>query len=713
MKCKSGKFFVQEDMMKMFSRLLVAVVTVMFVAGLLITPVNADTQVLVLTPTEEYVKGELLADGDVDLTGQDDPAIRGEVIVTWWKDPAFQNIPFFKIRHATIKGNIEAEGLTIPFNVEFHFCTFDGRINLESADTKTFRIDDDSTVKGSVRMGRMVVDGDLALYNSTFEGIVTLFDANISNNLFAKGSKFLALAGDQNSTYPFELWTIEVGKTAEFENATFKGFVMAKNAEFVQEVNFKNATFEKNANFEGFTVGDLAEFQEADFYGEVSFESGIVERDIKFSNAVFNGNANFKDFKAVNLAEFDGATFNADATFESGIVERDTYFTNATFNGNANFDYFSSSRFMDFVGTTFNKKFSFTYTLIGWPYFANAAFNGPVDFEGMQATNDFELTDATYSFPDKPFTVYLARVEGRTLFTGFTSQAGLVLTHNHFTDLEITSRENQIYTIIDLSSTLVDGNLRMEDLVTSELNATGTSVSDSTLIQNVSVTNELDMSNASVGIFNINNFSWPTDPASFNLRGMTYTDIGLVDRELNDETWTVFKDMVGQSAYSPQAYRTLAQSLIEKGHPEWAADLELSGKRREKNQILKPSPWEHLLKPPSYGPWLWSWFLDIFSGYGQRPQFAFGWSLLVVVIGSFVFRKEKDMVVLVESKAIPPYNPLLYSFALFLPYIDLEIASKWDPKPERKYAGIYKHIHRLLGWILMPIALLTFGGIIG
>ena len=115
---------------------------------------------------------------------------------------------------------------------------------------------------------------------------------------------------------------------------------------------------------------------------------------------------------------------------------------------------------------------------------------------------------------------------------------------------------------------------------------------------------------------------------------------------------------------------------------------------------------------PRSGPWFWSWFLDIFSGYGQRPDFAFVWSALVITIGAIVFRREEDMVILDDSDAKPPYNPVLYSFALFLPYIDLGVASKWDPKPDRRFAGIYKHVHRLMGWVLMPIALLTFGGII-
>jgi hypothetical protein len=65
------------------------------------------------------------------------------------------------------------------------------------------------------------------------------------------------------------------------------------------------------------------------------------------------------------------------------------------------------------------------------------------------------------------------------------------------------------------------------------------------------------------------------------------------------------------------------------------------------------------------GPWLWSWFLDIFAGYGKRPALAFIWSGLVVAIGAFVFRRKEDM--LPTDNLTKEYDPIWYSFALFLP----------------------------------------------
>jgi pentapeptide repeat protein len=661
--------------MKRFFHTFVSIMMILLVVGMPTTRVKASPplQDLTVNPeAEEYVRTEILVDGDADLSkafaGSRARTVGADFIVALWQDPEFQAIPFFKLHNATILGDLRAEGISIPFNVECWNCDFIGRIEMSRAKVQAFNMYD-STVTGAVKMGRMEVTGDLALYTTTYESAVVLFDATIGGSLLAKGSQFNGVKADAGTTAPFELWKVQVGQTAEFVDAVIKGEALLEDAEFLVDVKFGNAIFEKNANFRNVRVG--------------------------------------------NLADFQGTVFKGDVNFESGIVSRDADFTGAVFEGKANFNYFAVERFLDFDRTTFNQDFSFEYTTVGWPYFAEAVFNGGVDFEGMQATHDFDLTRASYNTLDDPFTVSLAAVGGHTRLVGFVAPAGISLEHNDFGDLSLSGRDNQEFAFIKLSSTTVAGDFNMADVTTNEFIAQGLTVQDSTTFIQVAVKQTLDMSNASLGFFTLDDhLAWPTDPKSFNLRGMTYSDIGLVtysavsqeweDQELDESTWRALLRIVEESAYSPQAYRTLSQFLTEKGQPAWAAEVELSRKKRERDQIL----------PGQFGHWLWSWFLYIFSGYGQRPDFAFIWSALVIAIGAIVFRREEDMVILDDSEARPPYNPILYSFALFLPYIDLGIASKWDPKPDRRFAGIYKHIHRLMGWVLMPIALLTFGGII-
>ena len=58
------------------------------------------------------------------------------------------------------------------------------------------------------------------------------------------------------------------------------------------------------------------------------------------------------------------------------------------------------------------------------------------------------------------------------------------------------------------------------------------------------------------------------------------------------------------------------------------------------------------------------------------------------------------------------YNPIWYSFDLFAPIIDLEAASVWAPRPDKVGMWFYLRIHRLLGWILVPIAILAITGLL-
>ena len=695
--------------MKMLFRLLGTLMLTLLIVGIQVAPVQASSHAQELTynpEAETYVRAELLADGDVDLvaggfTTDAERTVRAAFIVSLWQDPAFQAIPFFKLRQVIMVGDLRAEGISIPFNVEFWNCVFDGRIEMSRAKVQSFNMYD-SVVKGAVRMGRMEVAGDLALYTTEYQQAVVLFAANIGGNLLAKGSKFNGTVIDEGTSAPFEFWKVQVGQSTEFTDAVILGDAKVDNAKFGVDVKFDKVTFEKKADFPNIEVGTIADFQGANFKSGVNFQGSTFGLDAYFGGAQFNGTAIFSNIRVVNKADFQKAVFQGPVNFESSIMERDVAFTGAVFKGDANFDYLSVARFFDFDGTTLKQRFSFNYPTVGWPYFANATFEGPVNFEGIQASDEFDFTGAVYNYLDEPFTVTLART-GAVVFRNFTATSGLSLEHNQFGDLTISGVEGKDFAFIDLDSTEVNGDLNIENITTLKLFAEGTNVQNTTNFKALTVGDELNMSNASLGFFTMDEKGfWPRGQNSKNnLRGMTYTDIGLVGKELEDNTWSVLLNMVEQSDYSPQAYRTLSQFLTEKGQPDWAADVELKRKERERNILT-----------PYTGPWFWSWFLFIFSGYGQRPDFAFIWSALVILIGTLVFRREEDMVILDTSEAKPPYNPVLSSFAVFLPYIDLGIASKWDPKPDRKFAGIYKHIHRLLGWVLMPIALLTFGGII-
>ena len=87
-------------------------------------------------------------------------------------------------------------------------------------------------------------------------------------------------------------------------------------------------------------------------------------------------------------------------------------------------------------------------------------------------------------------------------------------------------------------------------------------------------------------------------------------------------------------------------------------------------------------------------------------------SAIVITIGAIFYWRESYLIYLDDADAKPNYNPFLFSFALFAPFIELDYGEKWEPRSERRAAWVYKYVLKILGWILTPIALLTFGGIL-
>ena len=659
--------------MKVLPRLSLCLSIILLIAVVQVSRVTASpAQDLTPTPAEKYVREQLLATGKADLLGfSTDPnkrIIRGVFIQQLWRnDPDIQGLANFEIDNTTISGNIEAKGLSLPFNVELQNCTFYGELNLDSAQTKTFRIDN-SHVIGAVKMGRMVVTGDLALYQSIFDGEVTLFGADISKNLFARGSQFNEVVHDKNSAFPFELWTTHVGQTTEFTFSVFHGEAKVDGGKFDGDLNFFQTVFEKPAYIANIQVGNVANFQKA--------------------------------------------TFKNTVTFESSIFERDAQFTEATFNGPANFDYIAVTRFFDFDKTTVNSSFSTQYSTIGWPYFDHARFGGKVNFEGLQASNDLDFTNASYDYLTEPFTVNLAKIDGRVLFDHFSAQAGLVLVGDHFGGLKIIGKDGDEFVQLTLDSTNVDGSLDIEYVNAKDFSARGLTVSGTTRLVPMLASENIDMSNANLGVLTIEDKGfWIATKHNFDLHGMAFTDLAFVtrtkddqfpDRELDKTTKNLLSDMLAKSVYSPQEYQNLEQFLTEKGHPDWAADVEVARKERER---------DHYLDKYSIA-WFWSWFLFLFSGYGQRPIYALGWSVAIVLLGAWFFSNEADFNVLDRGEDKPKYNPYLYSMALFIPFFEFGFDKNWEPKATSTSILVYKQIHRLLGWIVAPIALLAFSGII-
>jgi len=677
------------------------------VSWLLVLPVNAvqassQSDSIPNSTTEDFVLKELRASGFVDLQDfpEEERVISGDFLVTALKDPEVQSKSLIFIANLKVAGEVIANDLILPGNLQFLNVEFTDYVDFNSSLLHALWISDSEFMDSadfshgsfegnmvishnifeSLLFTRSRINGSMDLRGNTFNQGIDFYGTHITRELLLDDSQILGTEPMPGTSFTAIFWTTTVEGIASFFNTHFAG-----------AANFAQANFFR------------LEMQGAIFDQEAVFSETIVSRSADFSNASFGQLANFKDFHVENIAKFNGATFNGEANFEDASVVRQADFSDAVFNAPAMFNYFTADRFMDFYRTTFNDKFSLYYSTIAWPYFENVVFNGPVNFQGMSASEDFELVDTTYNCSE-PFSAYNVEVKGEVNFTRFSTKAGLVLSGGNFGSLGINTAKNPDIAFIDLTGTTIDGQFAVENVNTKSLLAEGATIGKSTTFNHVSITKTLDLRNASIGFLKVDDqLKWPNDSKAFNLRGMTYTDIDLGDQGLTEETWQRLLVLINQSAYSPQAYQALGQFLTDKGHPDWAAEVDLEQNRRERKEVLTPLS----------GAWFWSWFLEIFIGYGNRPALAFIWSGLVVAIGAFVFRRREDMLPVEQDDAKVEYNPIWYSFALFIPYVNLGIAEKWEPSPDKPWMRNYKYIHMMLGWILAPIALLTFGGIIG
>ncbi len=516
------------------------------------------------------------------------------------------------------------------------------------------------TIVGNVEAYNLQLPFDVFLYNIEFKGEVNFGGSNIQR-LRIKDSVF------EKFVY-FD--QIVIGKSLELQGTSFGQGVYFKGAQIAGDLLMNNAQIMgKERSEEALYTTHPSEFWEMIVGQHFVLDGAFIEGETTFARSTFQ------------IASFKGTKFGSRADFTKLEVERELVFDNASFGGEA----------------------VFAQVNFGDSSFAGASFLDFVTFEESVIAGDLNLSGVSFQSADKIANLKRITVGESLFLNSIFAPAGLDISQSELDDLFISAADKTPIAILDLTQAEIARQFEIKSANINSLRADGISNEGTLTLENVSVDKTLALKNAKFNLMVIIGLNWPQEPSAFNMRGMSYADIDIGEQGLTEETWQGLLYLIENSAYSPQAYQTLMEFLTNKGHPDWAQEVHLAMKRRERNTALEPFSTD----------WFWSWFLDIFTGYGDRPALAFVWSAMVVATGAWIYRKEEFMIPVDQDEVKLRYSPVLYSFALFIPYIDLEVASKWEPNPERAWANNYKYFHKILGWILMPIALLAFGGVLG
>jgi uncharacterized protein YjbI with pentapeptide repeats len=173
-------------------------------------------------------------------------------------------------------------------------------------------------------------------------------------------------------------------RTAGFQEVTFMENAEFRYATFTGNAWFHDSTFKRNTDFtQANFTRVLAQFDRATFRGFVVFTGSIFTRGVRFGGATFTGDAAFDDVTFTSLAWFHGARFTSLAWFDRSTFTGDAIFTGSTpfeqgvdfsgistFGGRINF----SNR--KFKGTTTFRGRAFTQA----PIFHNATLHQDTDF---------------------------------------------------------------------------------------------------------------------------------------------------------------------------------------------------------------------------------------------------------------------------------------------------------------------------------------------
>jgi hypothetical protein len=334
-------------------------------------------------------------------------------------------------------------------------------------------------------------------------------------------------------------------------------------------------------------------------------------------------------------------------------------------------------------GTTFYSPVNFTYADI-----QSELLSDDVHYESEEAA-DFDSIKA--SAP-----VFFRRCHFRKGL--YLSDSTLFSLHIEGIPPILANRSDLLSTIsLDISQVHITNGFEIKDLALETLQAGFLDVQGPVKFTSVVPIGNVDLNHSHFQNFVIKDFDpWLKKGSSsdFKLEGLSFDGIEIQDPGTDPAMKMLDLLNSPRSAYSPQPYLELEKYFRFHGSPEKADRTYIDMRRRERKQL-------YVWRRP------FDWMLDVLVGYGKQPWKAGICALLLIAWGAVLFRPHR--MVRDESCKDGWYSPFWFSLDLLSP-IDLGVSKKWWASTPR--LRNYAQIHRVLGWILIPLIAAAITGII-
>jgi hypothetical protein len=595
------------------------------------------------------------------------------------------------IQNRTFRGVLDLSHRLVEHPLAFFNCTFLDAVDLRYArfchtvrfDYCDFRQEFNS---GDERQSYTVYEKDLHFHGCMFR------DNALFNGVTSNGSLYCTWTSFQDKT-----------RDVDFGGCSFKLCV-----------EFDHVNFHAGFNLNGAHCGLMGAFSACSFLspkGEVNFVGATFGKNCQFEDTHFFGPVRIVNVDCGLTAVFERCTFtNPDQMVRFiGCKMGGMSYIECEFFGGANFEEIRCQNVVRLARNRFHhvkKQVVFSYMRIGGSMSCQkCVFDGPTLFNGLRCEGDVSFRDVTFN--------HLGGTEEHKLKAGRRETRG-----------GVQMKFARVGTNLYLNGATVRGTLNLDSLqVGRALDVRGFNLRGSMRLRNASV-HRVSMGSEPLPV-----------RKNLDLRGFTFDVFDGLPARADELLHSQIPEYFSRDPYIQleRFYQRTgndadARRIYYEGHcqlRERACMLPVRDMQSARNGRR-----DRHISPPSMTRWTWrqrarTYLNQVLTGYGVHTERLLLPILFTLVIGTVVFWSEgalrpstpshatsaADPVAAIPSSMTEHlYSRMAYSVDLFIPVVDLGLASRWTPTglPGQLYAAV----HILIGWLLIPLLIASIAGIV-
>jgi hypothetical protein len=410
----------------------------------------------------------------------------------------------------------------------------------------------------------------------------------------------------------------------------------------------------------------------------------VHRKGIWIVGAVIPEQLDLEFFHITEVVRLSNCRFKKHFVCRDAVFDKNFAINDSEFEKGADFSRVYIKRHFACKSAKFTGYVDFSDATIGGIFLAEGAiFKGPADFNCLDVGQDAIFTDIIFH-PTMEF--IQANIDGQFYLRGAAGEK---------------KKGAKILAELILTGTIVQRILCLERFNLSSLNSRHLQVKGPAIFEDLTITESANFQNAKIEVLRFIKANFPEDKpkakTELKLDGLTYTSI-LVKDPNKPNGFQALLGLVSRASFNPQNYLELESFCKRSGHAVWADDVYIAMKDRDLAQLDWWNP----------SRWLVWFFWGVLAGYGRAPLRVIWLGLAIVFLGAVLFNPRH-----MEGDRMPPDGKklrrlllrILISLDQFLPAVNMRLAEHWKAKENPYPIWLYFTVERVLGWILIPIAL--------